>query len=426
MSRVSSVVRSDDEPATQTVAEVHRGFACIDGLRAIAALLVFLYHGSILLGMGGFMTRHWDVIGLFGPMGVCIFFVISGFLLYRPFLVTLIGGERFPSFSAFWARRFARILPAYWLALAVVTLVTSQIEIPSVGDGLTFFGLVQNYRTDYVNRGMDVAWTLVIEMSFYLVIPVFAWLMAFATRRAQSRRVLFWVNLAGVGAWFAGGTAVRIWDIWFRQGPRAAAAGWFDVQETTRWLPGYLHWFAGGMALAFIVEWSRRGGRMSRAIELLGRYPACSWALAGAFLAVDIAVDIPANVYQGTAVQGFLLTMFTPLFAVFLVLPAVIGHRRSAIRTALASPVMAWLGLVSYGIYLWHRPVMKEVLARTSGGGARTGLLWIALRYGIVTVVTLAIAAASFYLLEQPVIRLARRFRSARPTRPGPAHAART
>ena len=77
----------------------------IDGLRAIAAGLVFLYHGSILLGAGGFMTRHWNVVGLLGPLGVCIFFVISGFLLFRPFVGAVLADAAFPTCGDFWLRR---------------------------------------------------------------------------------------------------------------------------------------------------------------------------------------------------------------------------------------------------------------------------------------------------------------------------------
>ena len=410
---------------TETVAAVHQKFPCVDGLRAIAAGLVLVYHGSVLLGLGGFTLRHWDVIGLFGPMGVCIFFVISGFLLYRPFLAPLIDGEPFPSVSAFFVRRGFRIFPAYWFALTFFAVVLGQVEIPNVGDGLTFYGLVQNYRTGYVNRGVDVAWTLVIEVSFYVVLPFFAWLLYRIVRRVRTRRAVFWVNVGGVAAWFLAGMAVRIWDIFFRVNPPGTPGAWFEVPETTRWLPGSMHWFAGGMALAFAVEWSTRGGNLTPAIAVLGRFPAIAWAIAGAFLAVEIAIDLPVNAFSGTHLQGLVITLVTPLFATFLVLPAVVGDRRSLIRDALQSAPAAWLGLVSYGIYLWHRPIMKEVNLRTSGGGARTGLAWFGLRYVIVMALTLGAAAASFYLLEQPLIRFSRRFRGfARSRRPAPGASA--
>ena len=81
-------------------------------MRAIAAGFVFAYHGSVLLGLGGFMSRHWNVVGLFGPLGVCIFFVISGFLLFRPFVGAILGDRTGPGSGSFWLRRSLRVLPA--------------------------------------------------------------------------------------------------------------------------------------------------------------------------------------------------------------------------------------------------------------------------------------------------------------------------
>ena len=88
----------------------------LDGFHAIAATLVFLYHGSVLLGSGSFMLRHWNVVGLFGSLGVSIFFVLSGFLLYRPFVRSMVTDREFPPILDFWTRRLFRIVPAYWVA----------------------------------------------------------------------------------------------------------------------------------------------------------------------------------------------------------------------------------------------------------------------------------------------------------------------
>lgn len=382
----------------------------VDGMRAIAAGFVFAYHGSVLLGLGGFMARHWDVVGLFGSLGVCIFFVISGFLLFGPFVGAILGDRPMPHAGPFWLRRSLRILPAYWVAMTLLWLVFDQVVIPNGGDFATYFGLLQNYRTGYVDGGLDVAWTLVIEMSFYLVLPFFAALLMVLARRAHEIRTRYVIALGGAFAWFFVGMGLRIWDIWFRQSPPSPRGEWFALSQMMRWLPGYLHWFAGGMVLAVVVEWARRGHPLTAFVRFLGDHPWVSWAIAGACLAVDIGLDIPQNVYDGTRMQGFLLTLFTPLFATFLVLPAVVGHPRSLIRRGLAWAPLAWVGLVSYGVYLWHRPVMHEVITHTSGSGFRTGVLWFGLRYAIAFVITLAIAAASYYVVERPCIRLSHRW----------------
>jgi len=382
----------------------------VDGMRAIAAGLVFVYHGASLLGAGGFLARHWDVVGLFGPLGVCIFFVISGYLLFRPFVGAILGDGPFPAPGAFWARRALRIFPAYWTALTVLWLVFDRVKIPDAGSFFTYFGLVQNYRAGYVDGGLDVAWTLVIEMSFYLVLPLFALASVWLARRMRGVGARYAVALGAGVVWFGVGVAVRVWDLWFRKGPADPQGSWFAVSQTTRWLPGYLHWFAGGMVLAAVVEWHRRGHPLPAPLRVLGDRPWISWLIAAGFLAADIAIDLPINVYEGKPWQGFVLTICTPLFATFLVLPMVLGTRPSAARQVLGSRPLAWVGLVSYGVYLWHRPIMIEIIDHSRGGGLRTGLLWAGLRYSVAIGASLAVAAASYYVVERPCITWSHRF----------------
>ena len=388
----------------------------VDGMRAIAAGFVFAYHGSVLLGLGGFMARHWNIVGLFGPLGVCIFFVISGFLLFRPFVGAILGDRTAPGSGSFWLRRSLRVLPAYWVALALLWLVFDKIDIPNTGDFFTYFGLVQNYRTGFADGGLDVAWTLVIEMSFYLVLPVFAALLILLARRTRTMRSRALIALGGAVAWFVAGVGLRIWDIWFRHSPPSPRGEWFGVSQLMRWLPGYLHWFAGGMLLAVVIEWSRRGHPLPAFVRLLGDHPWVSWLIAFACLGANIAVDIPQNAYTGTPWQGFIVTLFTPLFATFLFLPSVVGHPQSLIRRSLAWGPVAWLGLISYGFYLWHRPIMVEIISDTSGAGSRTGLAWFVLRYTMAFVVTVAFAAASYYAVERPFIALSHRWTRRRST----------
>ena len=385
----------------------------LDGLRAIAATFVFLYHGSVLLGSGSFMLRHWNVIGLFGGLGVSIFFVLSGFLLYRPFVRSMVADRAFPSILDFWTRRLFRIVPAYWVALTVLALL-DRVHIESVGDGATYFGLVQNYRTGYADRGLDVAWSLVVEVSFYLVIPLFAWLVGRWAGRYTSTRARLQVALAAAVGWFVVGVGLRLWDIYWRQATPSAKGTWFGTDQMMRWLPGYLHWFAGGMVLAVVAEWIAVGRRVPVVIAWLVRWPALSWALAGGCVAAQVAIDVPQNVFLGTTSQALVLTLAIPLFATFLVLPAVLGGDRGLIRAGLRSAPLAWVGLVSYGLYLWHRPIQHFIIEHTSGVGARTGLPWTLARYALAVAASLTFAAASWYLVERPMIAVSRRLRPGR------------
>ena len=118
-------------PASEPVVRQPRHFACFDGLRAIVAVSVLLLHTA---WVSGFTSR--SSLGAYTSrleIGVSVFFLISGFLLYRPFAVSHLTGRTAPNRRRFWERRLLRIVPAYWLALTVLTYMVHAV---SVGAGL--------------------------------------------------------------------------------------------------------------------------------------------------------------------------------------------------------------------------------------------------------------------------------------------------
>src|SRR5262249_30809415 len=129
-------------------------------------------------------------------VGVGVFFLISGFLLYRPFARAHLSGRPRPPTGPFLVRRALRILPLYWAAL-VVTLALDPVQRPGHPGGLALeFVLGQNYGAeDDVHRGIPQAWSLDIELLFYLLLPVWAAMLA---RRARSPRRQLRVELAAL------------------------------------------------------------------------------------------------------------------------------------------------------------------------------------------------------------------------------------
>ncbi len=133
-------------------------FPCFDGLRALAALAVFAFHSSgITFGEGNLYAPHWVLnwLSQLGLFGVSTFFVISGFLLYRPFAKATLSGQPAPRWLPFWKRRFFRIFPAYWVALAVTVYVLGETPFTSLQEAVFHFGLLENYRGLYIQ---DTAW----------------------------------------------------------------------------------------------------------------------------------------------------------------------------------------------------------------------------------------------------------------------------
>ena len=126
----------------------HRArFPLMDSLRAIAALSILLYHASFYVhGLNGPATRYLSQHSAgFPAVGVVVFFAISGFLLYRPFVQARHDGTPAPSLVPYAWRRVMRIVPAYWLALPVETLVLGLTGVFTVSGVVTYFGFLQVY-----------------------------------------------------------------------------------------------------------------------------------------------------------------------------------------------------------------------------------------------------------------------------------------
>src|SRR4051812_39737375 len=103
-------------------------FPGFDGLRALAAVSVFFYH--LVARDGRPLSSHWGKYVFVMNLGVPMFFMLSGFLLYRPFVAARFHGQRSLSTREFWRRRALRILPGFWVALTVLCLVFSVNEAP--------------------------------------------------------------------------------------------------------------------------------------------------------------------------------------------------------------------------------------------------------------------------------------------------------
>jgi peptidoglycan/LPS O-acetylase OafA/YrhL len=206
-------------------------FPLMDSLRALAALAVFA--GHTYTGQYAFTADP----GLFllavhvADEGVAIFFLLSGFLLYRPFVVARRAGRPYP-LGDYATRRVVRIVPAYWAALTIV-IALGFVGGVDGGNWWAFYGFGQIYSPRLIGQGIGVAWTLCIEVTFYAALPVYAAAAARLTRRAGGR-----AEAILLGALSAGSLAYR-----------AHYANILQTAEVSR-LPGYVLWFALGMGLA--------------------------------------------------------------------------------------------------------------------------------------------------------------------------------
>ena len=229
--------------------------AGVDGVRALAALSILVWHvwahptyaNTYGVGVGPFTK-------LFANMqaGVAVFFVISGFLLFRPFARALLDDQKLPSLRTYFRNRALRILPAYWAILLLVTLFFQRGLLDRPLQLLANFTFLQNYVPSYVptwghGYGIAPAWSLCVEVVFYLVLPLLVVIAMRARHRIgpQQAVVLPIVLLAVLGI---GSTALAQVD-------RLGAI----FQDS---FPTHAHWFAVGMALAVVrVRWEDQAFR---------------------------------------------------------------------------------------------------------------------------------------------------------------------
>lgn len=342
--------------------------AALDGVRGLAALGVLVFHVWLYRDNRHHGARHalLDHLLFSANAGLIAFFVLSGFLLYRPY-----ARGNAPSAGEYARRRIARIVPAYYACGLGCFLLYSTVGpdsiLPRARELPAFALFAQNYSLTTLMQLNPVLWTLSVEAAFYIALP----LIALVTRGRAA--FLLALVVAGVGFNVLDQTA-------------------FHSEIPGKTLPAYIGIFAIGMLAALVLE------RRNRALT---RSSTATCMLLGVAIVILRAAWTESPVLPDPVLRGALLA---PLSAVGFALVIAAAARGTG-------PSMSWLrwrplayaGLVSYGLYLWHVPV---ILVLDERGALPTALLP---RLGVVLAITLAIATVSWRLIEQPALRGLRR-----------------
>jgi len=382
---------------TAAVVEPRR-YGALDGMRALAAYGVLATHA-------GFNTGRSLDSGPFAPLlarldfGVTVFFLLSGFLLYRPFAASAVAGARVPDVRRFYLRRALRILPAYWLAV-LATLGWLSERHADGGDYASYLLLVQTYNHHNLDPSLTQMWTLAVEISFYAVLPPLA--LAVRGRRGRGAGSAVGRQLALLLGLVAVAVASDV----------AAHHNWIAGQESLIWLPANLDWFAAGMALALLsclpgsAATGRVGAGMDRVAGVareLAEAPGTCWVVGGLlFWTASLPVGGPRNLLVPTAWEWTAKHWLYALAALFLLLPLTLGSG-GVIGRLLSSTPLRLLGQLSYGVYLWHLPLL---LAIQRWRGQHTfGGHFVEL-FVLTALAATAVAALSWFGMERPLLRL--------------------
>jgi peptidoglycan/LPS O-acetylase OafA/YrhL len=384
-------------PATPGVAAAEAGearpvprphFPALDGYRGIAALLVLVSHVGYQSGFSISNTFGAPVMRM--DIGVTLFFVLSGFLLYRPFAAWHAGQGRQPRAGAFLWNRALRIFPAYWLMLTVVMLTIHRHDLTPRIVTASYL-LLQTFEPSLLLDAVGHTWTLCTEMSWYLFLPVLALLLTRPPGRLA--RVQRRIELGVVAAFFVIGIGF---------GVIVRGTTLLNPYIAGHWLPHYLGWFGAGMGLAVLSV--HPGSRVAAVARSLAAAPGTCWAAALAVYALACtAISGPRLLTALDPWEGLMREILYLGASVLFLLPGVLGPADSRVSRALGSRVGVYLGNISYAVYLWHFPLLRVTFGWTDtpafGGRFLLNLV-------VLLAVTLAIATLSWQLVERPALSL--------------------
>jgi peptidoglycan/LPS O-acetylase OafA/YrhL len=345
----------------------------LDGLRAIAVLAVIFYHANVSWAVGGYL-------------GVEVFFVISGYLISSLLLREYLASQRV-ALSQFWLRRARRLLPALCLLLAAVVPLAGWLapdalprlreDIPGALLYISNWVFISREIPYFEQFGrpplLQHLWSLAVEEQFYLIWPLVLWgiLRIFRPRSSNQTFKLALPVLLLAGITFA--LTISMYD------PQADPSRVYYGTDTRA--SGFLL----GAGLAMLWKPGNGIARRSWVVETASFLGAL-----GLFWVFGRLHEYEAFLYRG----GFLLAASLTCLVILAV-----SNPRTHLSRLLGCRPLRWLGTRSYGIYLWHWPLM--IVWNWGSGSAQPDTITLALQL----ILTGLLAELSYRWIEQPIRR---------------------
>ncbi|MCB0938186.1 MAG: acyltransferase [Mycobacterium sp.] len=344
-----------DQGGLEQISTVDR-VASLTGVRALAALLVLGTHAAYTTGKytHGFVGLVYSRM----EIGVPIFFVLSGFLLFGPWVTAATAGGAPPSLARYTWHRIRRIMPAYVVTVLAAYLIY-HFRDGGPNPGHTWVGLLRNLTltqiyTDnymfngYLHQGLTQMWSLAVEVAYYVALPILAYLLLVVLCRRRWRPLLLLTGLLALAL------VSPVWMV-------LVHTTHFLPDGARLWLPGYLAWFIGGMTLTVLKAMGVRCyGFIAVPLAVIS-YVIASTPIAGE------PTTSPTGLAQALVKVGFYTAVATLVVA-----PLALGDRGWYARLLSTRP-MVWLGEISYEIFLVHLVVMEIAMVEVLHWRVYTG-----------------------------------------------------
>ncbi len=391
--------------------ETQPQFPILDSLRAVGALAVLTTH--VAFQSGAFVDGGtWGALLSRLDVGVAIFFVLSGFLLGRPYLARRAVAQPHPGTGRYYWKRLLRIYPVY-----VVTVVLALTLIPENQDlgpveWVRTLTLTNIYTSSTLPQGLTQMWSLAVEVSFYLVLPLLMFLALGRTGPLRPGRVavLLGVMLA-LSCW---------WHL-----DLAAAVGEHTSGSPALWLPSYLTWFAVGLGLALVhvLDQAReQPPALCRRLDLLAGSPGVCWTLAlGLMLVASTPLAGPSLLYPSTNAESLTKHLLYAAIGGVVVLTGIRSIPDSRYARLMSARLPRHLGHISYSVFCIHLPILYLVVEVT-GYGIFQGHTWEI--WGLTVALSLLASEVLYRVVERPFMRLKNLGRPGSRTPPTSTHRA--
>ena len=361
----------------------------LDGLRAVAALLVLLFHAwsavpnYVPSGQNPAAYPLW-----YGKTGVNLFFVLSGFLLFLPYAQWLLGLRSRPSTLMFYKRRALRVVPAYWASLFITVLIHAAL-LYDVALHVVFLSNTTWPSAFSIN---GVYWTMAIEVQFYVALPLIAWMMYRLSRRmgiAPAATVML------VGLLFVSVISTYVAHVGSLNLYSMPVVETFLVQYAA--MPYWLGVFGCGIACSLVFTYVTK--ILKPTAEQSRRRRMCADGAFGAGIALGLMLScVPSldSIWMGQVMFG--VSYAGVLLGILLGSPI--------LRRPFESRILRFLGLISYSFYIWHHAVLVVLIPHLHG--------WMYQYHTIVLFVlgvalTVPVAYVSYACFERPFMQARKR-----------------
>ncbi len=393
--------------------------ASLDGVRGLAFLLVFEAHitHAGVWGYGGnnpFISAFFGV----GYTGVTLFFVLSGFLLFLPYTQALLFKKAWPQPKIYYIRRILRIFPGYFFSLFILVMFTEPhfIQPRNWGQLIPFLTFTMGF---YNSSGLinGPYWTLAVEFQYYLILPLIAFGILGLTRLVRPEKRL-WMVVGSLVAMIIWGLATSYYGGYFFNHPNQTFLIPRPLLNVVLFVvygdrSKSLEDFAVGMLIAVgylsIMNSPRKDHHLRRIRQLLT-------VLLIPWIALSVYAILPSYpwAFVPRVFQAFpWLDEFTIALCYGYLVSAVLFKRPNGWLVRLFSwTPLRWLGLISYSLYIWHRPLI-QILAENLGPDLQRlhPVLTISLFCIISFTVSVIFCFFLFVLIEKPGMRLSEKLR---------------